>query len=159
MIVMPDFLSTDLNSLVQIEQFIVLLYFLYCSRISRFMVIILTRCCLYMVAAARTWSKNYSGRHPSYLLEVVQSIVHHYIWRRCSFHRLRDVSIEWWRILMMMADDELWYSVFVNLTLPSPFLSPASGSMILCASCNLHLSIWLFNTFSLVQLCKQYWQK
>ena len=53
------FLSTDLTSLAQTEQFVALLYSLHCSRISRFMGILLVWCYLQMVAAARTWSKNF----------------------------------------------------------------------------------------------------
>ena len=40
-----------------------------------------------------------------------------------------------------------------------PFLSSASGSLILYGLRNLHLSKCFFNTPSLVQPCKQYWQK
>ena len=52
-----------------------------------------------------------------------------------------------------------WYSVFVNLTLLNIFLSSASGNLILCAPCNWHPPKWFFNTSSLLQPCKEYWQK
>ena len=54
------FLSVDLNGLMQIEQFVVLLYFLHCYWVSHFIGILLVRCGLQMVTAARTWSKNFS---------------------------------------------------------------------------------------------------
>ena len=56
---MQTFLSSDMNGLAQIEQLVALLYSLHCSWISHFIEILLTRCCLQMVAAAKTWSKNF----------------------------------------------------------------------------------------------------
>ena len=55
----------------------------------------------------------------------------------------------------MIKGKRRWFSVFVNLTLSCPFLSSASGSLILFAPCNLHLLKWFFNTSSLIQACKQ----
>ena len=86
---------------------------------------------------------------------------------------ITDVGIGWWRNLMTITHTRLvsiilfrdarrwqkvngvWYSNFVNLTLSRPFLSSASGNLIHCTLCNLHLSIWFFNIFSLTQPCKQ----
>ena len=121
--------------------------------------------------------KTFQRRHPLYWLGVLQSIVRQCISRKCSFHMVRVAGIGWWRILMTMVHTSLvyvecfrnssrwqkgkhsWYSVFVNLTLSHQFLSSASGSFILCAPCNLHLSKCFFSTSLLVQPCKQYWQK
>ena len=57
--------------------------------------ILLVTCCLQMVAAARTWSKNLVQCHPLYSLEIVGSIVHHFISRRCSSQMVRDAGIGW----------------------------------------------------------------
>ena len=57
----PYALIIDKNGLVQIEQLVELLYSLHCSWVSRFMGILLARCCLQIVAAARTQSKNFSA--------------------------------------------------------------------------------------------------
>ena len=62
MIVIEDFfLSAGLNGLVQIEQLVALLYSLHCSLVSHFIGILLARCCLQMVAVARTQLKNFSA--------------------------------------------------------------------------------------------------
>ena len=52
------FLFADLNYLMQIEKFMVFLYSFHCSRVKRFMKILLAGCCL-QIAATRTWSKNF----------------------------------------------------------------------------------------------------
>ena len=100
---------------------------------------------------------------------MVQSIVHHSISCRCSSHMVLVSDIRWWRISMTMAHTSLvyvecfrnlcrwqnckrsWCSVFVNLTLSCPFLSSVSGSLILCAPCNMHLSKWFSSTYSMHQ--------
>ena len=60
MIVVADFLSADLNGLAQTEQFVALLHSFHCSRVSRFMGILLASCCLKIFATARTWFENFS---------------------------------------------------------------------------------------------------
>ena len=57
--------------------------------------ILLVTCCLQMVAAARTWSENLVRCHPLYSLEIVGSIVHHFISRRCNSQMVRDAGIGW----------------------------------------------------------------
>ena len=103
------FFSADMNGLVQIKQLVALLYSLHCSWVRRFIGILLVRCCLHMIAAAKTWSKNFSAGHPLYWLGVLQSIVHHYISHRCTFHMVRVVGIGWWRILVTMVHTSLVY--------------------------------------------------
>ena len=152
-----------LNGLAQIKQLVALLYSLHCSWVSHFIGVLLARCCLQMVATAKISPKTLQRRHPLYLLRVVQSIGHHCISRRCSSHMVRDAGIGWWRILMTMAHTKSclrktllksayltkgkrsWYYVFVGLTLLHSFFSSASGSLILCAPYNLHLSNCFFS--------------
>ena len=116
-----------------------------------------------MVATAKTWSKNFSVVSFPILLGVLQSIAYHCISCRCSSHMVRDAGIGWWRILMTMAHTKSclrktllksayltkgkrsWYYVFVGLTLLHSFFSSASGSLILCAPYNLHLSNCFFS--------------
>ena len=65
MIVVADFFIIDLNGLAQMEQLVALLYSLHCSWVSRFVGILLVKCCLQMVAGARSWSKNFSAASSS----------------------------------------------------------------------------------------------
>ena len=53
--------------------------------------------------------KTFQQFHLLYSLEVVQSIVHHCISCRCSFHMELVAGIRWWRILMIMAHTSLVY--------------------------------------------------
>ena len=168
------FLSVDLNSLAQIKQLVTLLYSLQCSWVSRFIGILLARCCLQMVAATKICSKNFSGGSspiftwggskdcPS--LHFMQMQLPHGIccwyWvvkdfddddsHQSSLRRTLSKSTQ------MAKGKRSWYSVFVSLTFSCPFLSSASVNLILCAPCNLHLSKWFFNTSLLVQPCKRF---
>ena len=56
-----NFLSADMNGVVDMEQLVTLLYSLHCSWVSHFKRILLATCCLQLVAVARTWSKNFSA--------------------------------------------------------------------------------------------------
>ena len=58
---LQTFLSVDLNGLVQIEQLVALVYSLHWSWVSRFIGKLLAKCCLQMVAAAQSCSKNFSA--------------------------------------------------------------------------------------------------
>ena len=94
MIVVTDFfLTADLNPLVQIEQFVLFLYSFYCSRVSHFMGILLARCGIQMVAAARAWSESFQWSHPPYSFGVVQSITN------AAFHV--DAVPTWYVILLL----------------------------------------------------------
>ena len=108
-IVVADFLSADLNDLAQTEQFVALLHSFHCSRVSRFMGILLASCCLKIFATARTWFENFSVASSPYSLGAPQSIVRKCIPCRCSSHLVHDVSIGWWSILMTMAHTSLAY--------------------------------------------------
>ena len=57
----------------------------------------------------RPGPKTFQRLHPLYSLEVVQSVVHHYISHRCSFHMVCVAGIGYWRILMTMAHTSLVY--------------------------------------------------
>ena len=99
------FLSVDLNGLVQIGKFVALLHSLHCSWVSRFIAILLARCCLQMVAVAKTQSQNFSVASSLILTWVVQSIPHHCTSYRCSSHMVCDSG----RISMTMAHKSLVY--------------------------------------------------
>ena len=148
---------------------------IYCSWVSHFIEILLVRCCLQMVAVATTWSKNFSAAsfplftwdgskyHPS--LHFTKMLLPHGTWcwywvvnyfdddgsRKSCLRKTLSKSAQ------MTKGSR--YSVFLKLTLSCRFLSSASGSLILCIPCNLHISKWFFNVSSLIQQCKQYWQK
>ena len=57
----------------------------------------------------RPGPKTFPERHPLYSLGELQSITHHCISRRCSFHLAHVTGIGWWRILMIMAHSSLVY--------------------------------------------------
>ena len=88
------FLSNDLNGLVQIEQFVALLYFPDCSWVSQFhkdfIGQVLSRDNLLRLGPDL---KTSQWSHPLYLLWVVQSIAHHCISRRSSSHMVSDAGI------------------------------------------------------------------
>ena len=89
------FLSADLNGLTHIEQFVLVLYFLNCSRVSRFIGILLTRCCVQMVDAARTWSKNLSVASSTIFSWGGSKYAHHLISCRLSSYMVHDAGIGW----------------------------------------------------------------
>ena len=157
------FLSVDLNGLVQIGQLVALLYSLHCPWVSRFIELLLARCCLQIVATAKTCSKNFSAASSPI-----------FTWGGAKFclslhfmqMQLPHGMCCWYWVVKEFDDDDShesclgktlsksaqmtkgkcsWYSVFVNLTLSRPFLSSVSGSLILCAPCILHLSKCFFS--------------
>ena len=53
--------------------------------------------------------KTFQRRHLLFSLGMVQSIAHHCISCRCSFHMVRDAGIGWWKILMTTTHTSLVY--------------------------------------------------
>ena len=129
-----------------------------------------------MVAVAKTWLKNFSVTSCPIFTWGASKYCPSLHSRRCSLHVVSvlvlggkdfddDGSHEscLHRMLLkstwMIKGKRSWYSGFVNLTLSPPFVLSASRSLILCTSCNLHFPKCFLDTSSLVQPCKQYWQK
>ena len=69
--------------------------------------ILLARCCLQMVAVARTWSKNFSSASSPIFTWGGSKYCPLQHLRRCSSHMACDAGIGWWRIWMTIADASL----------------------------------------------------
>ena len=104
------FLSADLNPLLQIEQFVLFLYSFYCSRVSRFMGILLARFGLQMVAAARAWSESFQRSHPPYSFGVIQSTTH------AAFHVDEFLHGTWFWYWVVKHFDNDFHMSLVNMT-------------------------------------------
>ena len=97
---LQTFLSADLNGLKQIEQLMVLLYSLHCSLVSRFIGILLARCCLQMVAVAKTWPKPFSG---------VFSYIHLGCFKVLSITAFHVVAASSWYVLLVLDGEGFWW--------------------------------------------------